>query len=50
MGLGLGDAYVMSGQVHGWWLTCDDMSEEIHILILSCGDTSGEVRMFRAHT
>jgi len=30
----------MSGQVHGWWLTCDDMSREVHIQLLSCGDTS----------
>ncbi|QCD90452.1 hypothetical protein DEO72_LG4g1408 [Vigna unguiculata] len=30
-------------RVHGWWLTCDDMSEEVHIQLLSRGDTS-EVR------
>ena len=30
----------MSGYVHGWWLTCDDMSGEAHIQLLSCGDTS----------
>ncbi|QCE03985.1 hypothetical protein DEO72_LG8g2017 [Vigna unguiculata] len=29
--------------VHGWWITCDDMSGEVHIQLLSCGDTS-EVR------
>ncbi|QCE11468.1 hypothetical protein DEO72_LG10g2701 [Vigna unguiculata] len=29
--------------VHGWWLTCDDMSGEVHIQILSREDTS-EVR------
>jgi len=35
--LGPGDVdCVMSGYVHGWWWTRDDMS--------------GEVRMFRAHT
>ncbi|QCE04206.1 hypothetical protein DEO72_LG8g2239 [Vigna unguiculata] len=27
----------------GWWLTCDDMSKEVHIQLLSRGDTS-EVR------
>jgi len=30
----------MSGKVHGWWLTCDDMSGEVHIQLLSHGDTS----------
>ena len=30
----------MSGEVHGWWLTCDGMSVEVHIQILSHGDTS----------
>ncbi|QCD82993.1 hypothetical protein DEO72_LG2g3335 [Vigna unguiculata] len=30
-------------QVHGWGLTCDDMSGEVHIQLLSRGDTS-EVR------
>ncbi|QCE09972.1 hypothetical protein DEO72_LG10g1195 [Vigna unguiculata] len=29
--------------IHGWWLTCDDMSGEVHIQLLSRGDTS-EVR------
>ena len=30
----------MSGQVHGWWLTCDGMSGEVHTQLLSCGDMS----------
>jgi len=50
VGLGPEDAWVMSGEVHGWWCTRDDMSEKVHILILSYGDTSEEVCMFRAHT
>jgi len=50
VGLELGDAWVMSGKVHCWWCTRDDMSREVHIMILSCGDMSKEVRMFRAHT
>ncbi|QCE06061.1 hypothetical protein DEO72_LG9g1070 [Vigna unguiculata] len=29
-----------SGKVHGWWITCDDMSGEVHIKLLSRGDTS----------
>ncbi|QCD94181.1 hypothetical protein DEO72_LG5g2261 [Vigna unguiculata] len=31
------------GEVHGWWITCDGMSGEVHTRLLSCGDTS-EVR------
>ncbi|QCD83896.1 hypothetical protein DEO72_LG2g4247 [Vigna unguiculata] len=27
-------------EVLGWWLTCDDMSGEVHIQLLSRGDTS----------
>jgi len=30
----------MSGYVHGWWITCDSMSGEVHTRLLSCGDTS----------
>jgi len=30
----------MSGKVHGWWITCDGMSREVHTRLLSCGDTS----------
>ncbi|QCE15285.1 hypothetical protein DEO72_LG11g2294 [Vigna unguiculata] len=43
-------AFRLRQAVHGWWLTCDDMSREVHIQLLSCGDTSesrtmsGEVR------
>ena len=28
----------MSGQVRGWWLTCDGMSGEVHTQLLSCED------------
>ncbi|QCD93976.1 hypothetical protein DEO72_LG5g2053 [Vigna unguiculata] len=43
LGIAPGGCCAMSGYVHGWWLTCDDMSGEAHIQLLSCGDTS-EVR------
>ncbi|QCE11071.1 hypothetical protein DEO72_LG10g2304 [Vigna unguiculata] len=32
-----------TGLVHGWWITCDGMSGQVHTRLLSCGDTS-EVR------
>ncbi|QCD78452.1 hypothetical protein DEO72_LG1g2085 [Vigna unguiculata] len=31
---------VLRQAVHGWWLTSDDMSREVHIQLLSRGDTS----------
>ncbi|QCD86328.1 hypothetical protein DEO72_LG3g849 [Vigna unguiculata] len=37
----------MSGEVHGWWCTRDDMSGKVHIRILSCGDTSEEMLQAR---
>ncbi|QCE00702.1 hypothetical protein DEO72_LG7g1992 [Vigna unguiculata] len=35
---GLGERWRLV--VHGWWLTCDDMSREVHIQLLSRGDTN----------